>query len=73
MFRRPRLGRSGHHRPAEAELSLVLFRGGWADVDYLAHLNDTGCLPASDITSARDSGSRMDEWVTGVLGPCGGA
>ncbi|MGQ7754429.1 hypothetical protein ACUN29_39295 (plasmid) [Streptomyces sp. WC2508] len=54
--------------PAEAVLSVVLFRGGWADVDFIADLDDAGCLPASGITSASDFGTRLDQWVTRVFG-----
>ncbi|MEV4190622.1 hypothetical protein [Streptomyces toxytricini] len=54
--------------PAETELSVVLFRGGWADVDFIAGLDDAGCLPASGIASASDFGARMDQWVTRVFG-----
>ncbi|QXE39517.1 hypothetical protein KQY30_31315 [Streptomyces sp. GMY02] len=57
--------------PAEAVLSVVLFRGGWADVDFVADLDDAGCLPASDITSASDFGTRMDQWVIRVFGSLG--
>ncbi|MDX6760462.1 MULTISPECIES: hypothetical protein [unclassified Streptomyces] len=57
--------------PAEAVLSVVLFRGGWADVDFVADLDDAGCLPASGITSASDFGARMDQWVTRVFGSLG--
>ncbi|MFE3294356.1 hypothetical protein [Streptomyces sp. NPDC059201] len=56
---------------AEAALSVVLFRGGWADVDYVADLDDAGCLPASGITSAADFAARMDRWVTRVFGSLG--
>ncbi|WP_031079021.1 hypothetical protein [Streptomyces sp. NRRL S-118] len=54
--------------PGDAELSVVLFRGGWADVDFIANLDDARCLPASGITSASDFGTRMDQWVTHVFG-----
>ncbi|NEC92397.1 hypothetical protein G3I71_43095 [Streptomyces sp. SID12501] len=57
--------------PGEAVLSVVLFRGGWADVDFVADLDDAGCLPASGITSASDFGTRMDHWVTRVFGSLG--
>ncbi|MFD3698847.1 hypothetical protein ACFWUZ_22325 [Streptomyces sp. NPDC058646] len=57
--------------PAEAVLSVVLFRGGRADVDFIAGLDDTGCLAASGITSASDFGTRMDHRVTRVFGPRG--
>ncbi len=54
--------------PADAELSVVLFRGGWADVDFVADPDDAGCLPASGITSASDFAVRMDQWVARVFG-----
>ncbi|WP_309144379.1 hypothetical protein [Streptomyces sp. BR123] len=54
--------------PGEAELSLVLFRGGWADVDFVASLDDFGSLPASGIASVPDFESRMNQWVTRVFG-----
>lgn len=59
--------------PAEAVLSVVLFRGGWADVDFVADadLDDAGCLPASGITSASDFGTRLDQWVGRVFGSLG--
>ncbi|MFG2715724.1 hypothetical protein ACGFX2_35100 [Streptomyces goshikiensis] len=59
--------------PGKAELSVVLFRGGWADVDFIASLDDAGCLPASDIASASDFEVRMDQWVARVFGFRGGA
>ncbi|MFJ9679056.1 hypothetical protein ACIRP2_13465 [Streptomyces sp. NPDC101194] len=58
--------------PAEAELSVVLFRGGWADVDFVADPDDAGCLPASAIASATDFGVRLDQWVARVFGGPGG-
>ncbi|MFD4400023.1 hypothetical protein [Kitasatospora sp. NPDC058478] len=54
--------------PAEGELSAVLFRGGWADVDFVAGMDDAGALPASDIASAREFGVRLDRWVVRVFG-----
>ncbi|AOP47999.1 hypothetical protein [Streptomyces lydicus] len=57
---------------AETVLSVVLFRGGWADVDFVAGLDDAGCLPASDITSVSDFRTRMDQWVTRVFGSLDG-
>ncbi|MFD0343945.1 hypothetical protein ACFVH0_35640 [Streptomyces sp. NPDC127117] len=57
--------------PAEAVLSVVLFRGGWADVDFVADLDDAGCLPASGITSPSNFVTRMDQWVTRVFGSLG--
>ncbi|WP_369149034.1 hypothetical protein [Streptomyces sp. R44] len=58
--------------PAETMLSVVLFRGGWADVDFIADLDDAGCLPAPGITSASDFATRMDQWVTRVFGSLSG-
>ncbi|MFJ9448229.1 hypothetical protein ACIRRH_41405 [Kitasatospora sp. NPDC101235] len=55
--------------PAEAELSVVLFRGGWADVDYFDGMDGAGALPASGIASAREFGVRLDGWVARVFGP----
>jgi hypothetical protein len=49
--------------PADAELSVVLFRAGWADVDFVASLNDAGTLPASGIDSAAAFGAQLDQWV----------
>lgn len=54
--------------PAGAELSVVLFRGGWADVDFVASLEDAGTLPASDIDSAAAFGTQLDQWVALVFG-----
>lgn len=54
--------------PGDAELWVVLFRGGWADVDFIASLDDAGSLPASGITSASDFANRMDQWVARVFG-----
>ncbi|MEU2390455.1 hypothetical protein [Streptomyces sp. NPDC007369] len=59
--------------PGEAELSVVLFRGGWADVEFIASLDDAGSLPASDVVSASDFEARMSQWVGRVFGVCGGA
>jgi hypothetical protein len=54
--------------PGEAALSVVLFRGGWADVDFVAGLDDAGSLPASGIVSVSDFESRMNQWVARVFG-----
>lgn len=60
--------------PAESALSIVLFRGGWADVlFFIADTVDAGCLPAQGITSASDFGARTDRWVARVFGGPGGA
>ncbi|MEU4298596.1 hypothetical protein AB0F92_29055 [Kitasatospora aureofaciens] len=54
--------------PAEAELSVALFRGGWADVDYVVGMDDASALPASGIASAREFGIQLDSWVAHVFG-----
>ncbi|MFF3217174.1 hypothetical protein ACFYYB_41975 [Streptomyces sp. NPDC002886] len=54
--------------PGGAELSVVLFRGGWADVDFIDGLTHGGALPASDIASPTDFGTRMNQWVAHVFG-----
>lgn len=56
---------------AEAELSVALFRGGWADVDFFDGLDAFGALPASDIASAGDFAARIDRWVVRVFGVVG--
>ncbi|MFI0976147.1 hypothetical protein ACH4SP_03855 [Streptomyces sp. NPDC021093] len=57
--------------PAEAWLSVVLFRGGWADVDFFDGLDDGGALPASDIESAADFAARTDQWIVRAFGGLG--
>jgi hypothetical protein len=57
---------------AEAELSVVLFRGGWPDVDFFDGLDDAGSLLASDIESAADFAARMDQWIVRVFGDLSG-
>ncbi|NJQ04107.1 hypothetical protein [Streptomyces lonarensis] len=59
--------------PDEAELSIVLFRGGWADVDVIADLDDAGSLPAAGITSTSEVETQLDHWVARVSGAGGGA
>lgn len=54
--------------PADAELSVVLFRGGWADVDFIAGLDDAGTLPAFGIGSAAAFGTRLDQWIPRAFG-----
>ncbi|MFB7616770.1 hypothetical protein [Kitasatospora sp. NPDC056181] len=53
--------------PAESELLVVLFRGGWADVDFLSG-DEAGPIPAQGITSAAAFGRRLDGWVYRVFG-----
>lgn len=38
--------------PDEAELVVVLFRGGWADVDYMVSVDDAGVIRGSTDTGA---------------------
>ncbi|MGW1191140.1 hypothetical protein [Streptomyces sp. NPDC002559] len=55
--------------PDDTELFVVLFRGGWADVEFATSLDDFGMLPASDIVSAEDFGDRLAQWLRRVFGP----
>lgn len=63
-------------RATDAELSVVLFRGGWADVDFFAGHDEAGLdvagpLPAFGIDSAAEFGIRLDRWMSRVFGnPC---
>ncbi|WP_405786782.1 hypothetical protein OG753_01600 [Streptomyces sp. NBC_00029] len=57
--------------PGDAGLSVVLFRGGWADVDYFDGLDDGGPIPAFDITSATAFGTQLDQWVPRAFGNLG--
>ncbi|MFJ6620627.1 hypothetical protein ACIQOW_24015 [Kitasatospora sp. NPDC091335] len=61
------------------ELHVVLFRGGWADVDYLAAGREEkpataeehevgGTIPAQGITSAADFEARLIGWMGDVFG-----
>ncbi|MEU0717117.1 hypothetical protein ABZ498_08020 [Streptomyces lavendulocolor] len=53
----------------EAELHVVLYRGGWADVDYIASIDDAGVIPAPAMTSAQAFGALLDTCVARVFGP----
>jgi hypothetical protein len=57
--------------PADAGLSVVLFRGGWADVDYFDGLDDGGPIPAFGINSAAAFGTQLDQWVARAFGNLG--
>ncbi|MFJ7416895.1 hypothetical protein ACIQWZ_39815 [Streptomyces sp. NPDC098077] len=57
--------------PGDAGLSVVLFRGGWADVDYFDGLDDGGAIPSFDITSAAAFGTQLDQWVPRAFGNLG--
>ncbi|MFI6152638.1 hypothetical protein ACIBCA_08095 [Kitasatospora sp. NPDC051170] len=57
-------------------LEVTLYRGGWADVGYLAaHWEQMppedelgGPVPANDITDDVDFGARLSGWVEKVFG-----
>ncbi|MEU2747350.1 hypothetical protein ABZ613_13825 [Streptomyces collinus] len=53
---------------AETELCVVLFRGGWADVDFIVNIDDAGALPAPDVTSPQAFGILLDRCVSRVFG-----
>ncbi|MFJ2112102.1 hypothetical protein ACIOEX_09355 [Streptomyces sp. NPDC087850] len=53
--------------PGDAGLSVVLFRGSWADVDYFDGLGDGGPIPAFGIKSAAAFGTQLDQWVPRVF------
>lgn len=57
--------------PGDAGLSVVLFRGGWADVDYFDGIDDGGPIPAFGITSAAAFGTQLDQWVPRAFGNLG--
>ncbi|MFJ7280218.1 hypothetical protein [Kitasatospora sp. NPDC098663] len=57
--------------PGDAGLSVVLFRGGWADVDYFDGLDNGGSIPAFGIKSAAAFGTQLDQWVPRVFGSLG--
>ncbi|MER8098825.1 hypothetical protein [Kitasatospora sp. NPDC094016] len=56
------------------ELHVVLFRGGWADVEYLAagweerEDAEVGVIPANDFTGATDFDERLRGWMAHVFG-----
>ncbi|MER7692444.1 hypothetical protein [Streptomyces sp. NPDC097610] len=53
---------------AETELCVVLFRGGWADVDFIVNMDDAGSLPAPDVASPQAFGNLLDRCVSRVFG-----
>ncbi|MFJ3221595.1 hypothetical protein ACIPLC_37485 [Kitasatospora sp. NPDC086801] len=57
--------------PGDAQLSVVLFRGGWADIDFIATIDDAGTLPTPDIDSAQAFGDLLDRCVARVFGSQG--
>lgn len=54
--------------PGDTELEVVLYRGGWADVDYMASLDDAVPIPAFDLTSASAFAALLDTWVVRAFG-----
>jgi hypothetical protein len=56
------------HGPNEAELLVVLYRGGWADIDYIADADDAGVIPAPTVGSAQTFASLLDACITRVFG-----
>ncbi|MFF8855665.1 hypothetical protein [Streptomyces althioticus] len=54
--------------PDEAELLVVLYRGGWADIDYIADADDAGVIPAPTVGSAQEFASLLDACITRVFG-----
>jgi hypothetical protein len=54
--------------PDEAELLVVLYRGGWADVDYIAGTDEAGVIPAPTVNSAQAFASLLDACVSHVFG-----
>ncbi|MFE2488789.1 hypothetical protein [Streptomyces mirabilis] len=56
------------HSSHEAELHVVLYRGGWADVDYIATIHDAGVIRATAMSSAQAFGALLDTCVARVFG-----
>ncbi|MFJ4695375.1 hypothetical protein [Streptomyces sp. NPDC088766] len=56
------------HGPNEAELLVVLYRGGWADIDYMVGADDAGVIPAPTVVSAQAFASLLDACITRVFG-----
>ncbi|MEU5951040.1 hypothetical protein [Streptomyces sp. NPDC047525] len=55
--------------PADAELLVVLFRGGWADVDFLASLDEDVVSEAPEPGSPQEFGELLDGYVLRAFGP----
>ncbi|MFE4973326.1 hypothetical protein ACFRAR_14570 [Kitasatospora sp. NPDC056651] len=53
-------------------LYVVLYRGGWTDVDYFVGIDDAGALPTTGIDSAAAFGDQLDTCVSRVFGPLPG-
>ncbi|MEW2079881.1 MULTISPECIES: hypothetical protein [unclassified Streptomyces] len=56
------------HGPNEAELLVVVYRGGWADIDYMVDADDAGVIPAPTVVSAQAFASLLDACITRVFG-----
>jgi hypothetical protein len=56
------------HGLNEAELLAVLYRGGWADIDYMVDADDAGVIPAPTVVSAQAFASLLDACITRVFG-----
>ncbi|MPY30069.1 hypothetical protein FNH09_01620 [Streptomyces adustus] len=52
----------------EAELLVVLYRGGWADIDYIVDADDAGVIPSPKVTSVQAFASLLDACITRVFG-----
>ncbi|AIR96756.1 hypothetical protein [Streptomyces glaucescens] len=61
------------HGPNEAELLVVLYRGGWADIDYIVDAGDAGVIPAPAVVSAQAFACLLDACITRVFGISYGA
>ncbi|CAL9328666.1 hypothetical protein SUDANB1_00021 [Streptomyces sp. enrichment culture] len=56
------------HSPNEAELLVVLYRGGWAGIDYIVDVGDAGVIPAPTVVSAQALACLLDACITRVFG-----
>ena len=54
--------------PHEAELLVVLYRGGWADVDYIVSIDDAGVIPAPAMSSVHAFAVLLDTCMARVFG-----
>lgn len=57
--------------PADSELLVVLFRGSWADVVFLASLGETDARVVSeapDVASPQEFGELLDGYVVRAFG-----
>ncbi|MBP0456675.1 hypothetical protein [Streptomyces montanisoli] len=55
----------------DAELLVVLYRGGWADVEYIVSIEDAGVLLVRAVSSAKAFGELLDTCMSRVFGPRG--